>query len=534
MDANLEGADLSFARLTLSDLGNARLRNADLQGADLRGAELINADLEHATLMGARMSGADLSRANLRHVRFARGQVITGTFFGADLRDTDLRLARLRDALVSPATRLPAGIPHPALACTGDDVVHTNSLLHIASWMPCANALRTLATDLGVRVHHGAKDAWLRDLYFKSVSGDLVVTYRQPDADVAQSRYVRGSDFMKEHRYSNGIFEVKAKLFGKKDGVQLTGLPEHGTRFLEGGNMFITADRTCIMGNDSLLYGDDEEAGIDVPGEVDMQRAAKSFPELAQSRPQLASSLWHQRAVARQEVRNILGVEKLVIVPQGVLFHLDMQLAYLGGRDFLVHSYLETTKYLQKNKERIRAELGTRRYRELVASSIALTYQYEESVVDVLVRKLTKHQYNAVRCCANLFTIADGQPDFFHSCFVNGIPVECNGTRYFLTLNAPRVPTHREHFRNVCKTLGVEVRFVDLDDGSDPSLLVTQTRGGLRCMTNKDLYGVLDREPDAEDHDEGADARPSAPRAQAPRQEDPGVRSNSPPFGNRA
>ena len=72
-DANLRGADLSYANL----------RGADLSYADLRGADLRYADLSYADLSGANLRGADLSYANLR---------------GANLRSADLRSADLRSA----------------------------------------------------------------------------------------------------------------------------------------------------------------------------------------------------------------------------------------------------------------------------------------------------------------------------------------------------------------------------------------------------------------------------------------------------
>jgi len=60
-DANLRGADLSYA-----DLSGANLRGADLSDADLSGANLRGADLSDADLSGANLSDADLSDANLR------------------------------------------------------------------------------------------------------------------------------------------------------------------------------------------------------------------------------------------------------------------------------------------------------------------------------------------------------------------------------------------------------------------------------------------------------------------------------------
>ena len=54
-NADLRGADLSWADLRGADLRGAYLRGADLSGAYLRGA-----DLSWAYLRGADLSGADL------------------------------------------------------------------------------------------------------------------------------------------------------------------------------------------------------------------------------------------------------------------------------------------------------------------------------------------------------------------------------------------------------------------------------------------------------------------------------------------
>ncbi|AFZ28084.1 putative low-complexity protein [Cylindrospermum stagnale PCC 7417] len=63
--ANLRGTDLSGADLSGADLSGAVLRNAGLRGADLRGADLSRTVLRKADLSRANLSGADLSRANL-------------------------------------------------------------------------------------------------------------------------------------------------------------------------------------------------------------------------------------------------------------------------------------------------------------------------------------------------------------------------------------------------------------------------------------------------------------------------------------
>ncbi|MEM9006523.1 MAG: pentapeptide repeat-containing protein [Cyanobacteria bacterium P01_F01_bin.86] len=93
-NANLIGADLSFA-----DLNGASLRNASLRYADLSGADLSSADLRFADL-----SGANLINTNLRFANLSGAEVL-----GADLSGADLSGAEVHNAKPHGAT--PGGFP---------------------------------------------------------------------------------------------------------------------------------------------------------------------------------------------------------------------------------------------------------------------------------------------------------------------------------------------------------------------------------------------------------------------------------------
>lgn len=81
--ANLEGADLTRAKLREVNLHKANLHGARLTGADVQRAILIHSDLQGANLKGADLLWARLVHADLR---------------GADLSDANLQLAELSDA----------------------------------------------------------------------------------------------------------------------------------------------------------------------------------------------------------------------------------------------------------------------------------------------------------------------------------------------------------------------------------------------------------------------------------------------------
>jgi len=78
--ADLRGADLDWANLSVAKLCGANLIKANLAGADLTGADLREANLCLAILLKTRLGRADLS--------------------GADLREADLSAARLEGSIL--------------------------------------------------------------------------------------------------------------------------------------------------------------------------------------------------------------------------------------------------------------------------------------------------------------------------------------------------------------------------------------------------------------------------------------------------
>src|SRR5262249_5501149 len=72
LNANLQGADLSFAYLIDTVLSNAKLSYADLLYADLRFAKLSYADLSYAYLLDANLSHADLLNTDVNGAVMSR------------------------------------------------------------------------------------------------------------------------------------------------------------------------------------------------------------------------------------------------------------------------------------------------------------------------------------------------------------------------------------------------------------------------------------------------------------------------------
>ena len=108
IEANLAGADLSWANLSRANLNYAKLSDSDLSEANLSGANLIEANLLGAHLSGANLNGTklnganlyetDFSEANMSNACLARAKLIKANLDGADLIEADLLEADLSRA----------------------------------------------------------------------------------------------------------------------------------------------------------------------------------------------------------------------------------------------------------------------------------------------------------------------------------------------------------------------------------------------------------------------------------------------------
>jgi uncharacterized protein YjbI with pentapeptide repeats len=88
-DANLSGANLRHATLSLANLSDANLSganlsHANLSDANLSGANLSGANLSHANLRYANLSGANLRYANLSHANLSHANLSDANLSGAN------------------------------------------------------------------------------------------------------------------------------------------------------------------------------------------------------------------------------------------------------------------------------------------------------------------------------------------------------------------------------------------------------------------------------------------------------------------
>jgi hypothetical protein len=85
----------------LADLLGAELRGADLSLAKLQGVNLLGADLQRANLRSAKLQGALLSDANLQRANLRSAKLQGAILFAADLREAKLAAADLQGAILN-------------------------------------------------------------------------------------------------------------------------------------------------------------------------------------------------------------------------------------------------------------------------------------------------------------------------------------------------------------------------------------------------------------------------------------------------
>ena len=113
--ADLEGANIAEGDFSFSKCTGANFCDANLEGANFEGANLVNANFTRAILRGAKFEGADLSfseivDANLEGANFKGAKLEATNFGGADLdkanfEETSLKVLNIDEYLQKPNLR---------------------------------------------------------------------------------------------------------------------------------------------------------------------------------------------------------------------------------------------------------------------------------------------------------------------------------------------------------------------------------------------------------------------------------------------
>jgi len=88
--AELNGAELNYAKLIGAKLNHAELNGAELIGAELIDAELNYAELNHAKLIGAKLNHAELNGAELNYAKLIGAKLNHAELNGAELNHAEL------------------------------------------------------------------------------------------------------------------------------------------------------------------------------------------------------------------------------------------------------------------------------------------------------------------------------------------------------------------------------------------------------------------------------------------------------------
>ncbi|WP_228052033.1 pentapeptide repeat-containing protein [Sphaerospermopsis aphanizomenoides] len=123
--ANLQGSDLSDAKLIGAILRCAELQNTNLSGADLSDSDLCSGHLENSNLRDAVLRGAILKFAKLQNTNLSGadlsgsdlhgGYLENANFSGAKLRGTNLKGVKLENTDFSGADLTDACLDHTCL-----------------------------------------------------------------------------------------------------------------------------------------------------------------------------------------------------------------------------------------------------------------------------------------------------------------------------------------------------------------------------------------------------------------------------------
>ena len=438
------------------------------------------------------------ANCNLRGVDFDGATLEQAVMPGVDLRETkSMNRATLRDCVVSHTTRLPEGFPAVRPVGGAADILQKDSVLLISG---NASGFSSALKDLGIK--HGfhavvVRNDWPRDHYSKRNIGS-----GQPlDVGIFSEMQIgpRERELM-QHKFAFGV-PPQTRKHGSNDRWKAVAAAPGISPV--GGNMITTVGGCCIIGNNEVLYTDSEYGAPTSPfallDEAIQKKVLRNFP--GASDLDFAASAWLQRDAAKRELRGeSLGATKVVILPQ-YMFHIDLQIAYLGGDVILVHSFEQTLNLLEKCGADYAEVHGQEALDRLKVETRSLRERYEFSVVEESVRRLEKAGLRPIKCCGALMSIprANDGPDLVYSHFVNGVAIENEqGKMFFATADADGVSFHKRYFQELCGDLGVGVEFIRCNDARiNPAAKILELNGGVRCRTFNPALTFFSRKADA-------------------------------------
>lgn len=372
-----------------------------------------------------------------------------------------------------------------------EDVVSPESIVLIHTDSPYRSSLIKISKELGftVQEHQLSSSHWTKDYVVSS--GRRVLAPIKESSDYMQDSFMDKAKANKKLYYKSlGISEhhaSKATLpstdgWGRKANKLLTKTTFVRKTMLEGGNFFCAVNK-----NHKRFYLIGENVLSDT----------MAFNNVT-------------RAEAIVLISNDLSCtpKSLLFIPQWT-YHLDLQMAYLGKGQFIIHSFDQNEIDFGLNEETRTKTKDTFAY---------LKEQFEEHIIDATCRILTSHGFEVQKVFGCLFYLNDctdpnelkhvpycKNSDGFDGALallMNGIAVDLEEKgRHFIALHSD-VTLFREQFVRSLQALGIEkVHGVDMLEAYDcygyfeglaagvwGAQNVTQVaafmNGALRCQTS--------------------------------------------------
>ncbi|KWT97538.1 hypothetical protein APY03_1468 [Variovorax sp. WDL1] len=417
---------LCFAKLDLS--------GSDLRGADLQGVTLLQCSLQGASLEHADCTGTSFSDTNL---------------FGTNLANARLNEVRFRKCFVNgktalPEEMLPSSLRHPDEMIRPGDVLVTTSVLKLPHDLrKRTHVLPNETAPYKNRLH------FMRDAWFKAGLDQPGGKYTVMPSEVREDRLDSGRVYATDSQMPQLHFE--SSHF-----------------FMEGGNVFVLPNGTCVVGEESLPDRTSEQA----------------------------------REQSLGKMRHVLGSE-VVVLPQ-IFFHIDLHVSFLGDR-WMIHSFDEAVTFLTDNRDALIARLGQEPFDTLLEANKKMAIELEHSFVDHSSDLLASTGYPVSKWCGLLYAekMKNGNYPRALSTFTNGVLVEGSPGQpnQYLVAMSNAVPEHRKYVEDRCKEHGLEVAYAELmlsdedDEPTDGAGYARSTGAGVRCLIGHNPFGILDHPP---------------------------------------
>ncbi len=521
----VEACKLDGARLTDARISHTQFEGVHAKGVDLSGTFFEGGGWRHCSIGSARMvdttwSACTFERWLMSDNHLSRAHFRNCTCLGWVATACQWQGARFSACVVDTTSSLPPEATPTCLRRRSDLMVAGDTVIVSRLAPGFMKGFCDAAASLGIRmftVEGGSM--WVRDTQFKArLHGPGPAFHVMVLERESMGSLIPGDPLLRSHRlHSSNVRPTGPTPAEPIKSILAEGTPESPThvlapsginvpigaaftlssdRFIEGGNLIVIDERLALVGNDTLLHPADLPEGALPPTPEHRQKADRAYPGL--DTPDARWAIWNQRKRAKSELTRLLGVESILLLPQWA-FHIDLQLAFIGPRKVLVHSFRATLAFLSSASNELQGSLGASKFNALVAGNEAMARQWEESAVTSVIDKLRRAGVDAQPVCGMLAESVDDRGVPLHLCslLVNGLGVnrESGKNPVFLTAGSPNLTVHEAHFRDVCRSMGVDVMYCYSEDtwgDSDPQSFIARQHGGVRCLSNTNTLGWLD------------------------------------------